>query len=253
MRKFIPIILAVFVTGATAQTPDLGATREQIMGSPAGKDARGLVDHVLSSGRMDQHLDAARRLAEQLMHGGTNQPSSGSSGPMPPYTPGRNGIDLGALVDEAGDVQQQAAQSASLPPILVLASFSMPKDAIKAWIDQAARAGGVVILRGLANNSLKETTNLMAEVLGEGAERGGILIDSRPFTMFGVRAVPTIIVAQGPILPCLAREPGCPDLPAFDLVRGNIPLESALHIVVREGEAGRWVAQQALSQMRGRP
>ena len=48
-------------------------------------------------------------------------------------------------------------QKRPTPPLIAFVSFSMPEDSLKAILEQVDRAGGTVVLRGLVNDSFKNT------------------------------------------------------------------------------------------------
>ena len=49
---------------------------------------------------------------------------------------------------------------------LIFISFSMPEELIKSYIAEAKLYGGVLVLRGLINNSLKKTIEKLKEIDG---------------------------------------------------------------------------------------
>jgi hypothetical protein len=68
--------------------------------------------------------------------------------------------------------------------LLVLVSFSMPKEALQNLAQQAERAGAVLVLRGMVNDSLTDTAKAIKTVLGGKA-------GTAPFKSTPMCSVPT--------------------------------------------------------------
>ena len=97
-------------------------------------------------------------------------------------------------------------------PLLIFFSFSMPSSSINALIDSAERAGGVLVLRGLKNNSFEDTIFAVRDLIK--GKRVEVIIDPTLFRKYHVRFVPCFAVER-----CL--------------VCGNITLEKAVSILSR--------------------
>jgi conjugal transfer pilus assembly protein TrbC len=73
----------------------------------------------------------------------------------------RRKIDLGAIAARlrchGRSRPRQAAGMAVGPTLLVFVSFSMPEPALDRLVDQAARSGATILLRGLVDGSLQQT------------------------------------------------------------------------------------------------
>ena len=122
-----------------------------------------------------------------------------------------------------------AAGRANTPEILLFTSLSVPAASWRQWARDAARIGAPLIMRGVAEGSLRATVKRIGDRLG-GAE-AGVAIDPRLFRLFGVTRVPAVVVVPGGVPPC--RSPGCSDdpPPPHDLVTGNIGLAAALEAI----------------------
>lgn len=161
---------------------------------------------------------------------------------------GANGIDLGSMITTDAIDPQQIKEKKAVPPLLVFISSSMPPASVKAVTQDVVRAGGVAVLRGLVNDSMKDTASYLFSAFGEKAQNLGVIIDPRLFRVYGVNAAPTFIVAQKGAEPCDGKD--C-ETPAYDKVVGDITLRKALEIVVRDGDAGRVVAAKGLASLGG--
>ena len=142
-----------------------------------------------------------------------------------------------------------AAGRANTPEILLFTSLSVPAASWRQWARDAARIGAPLVMRGVAEGSLRATVKRIGGRLG-GAE-AGVAIDPRLFRLFGVTRVPAVVVVPGGVPPC--RSPGCSDdpPPPHDRVTGNIGLAAALEAIAAEGSAGRDAARRHLARLRG--
>lgn len=132
------------------------------------------------------------------------------------------------------------------PEILIFISFSMPIESIAQWSRQANRIQAPLIIRGLVNNSFGETQKKVAEFSGK--EQGGVVLDPRLFTAYGITQVPAVVVRQ-PSRPCPPTQ-SCGQDSRFDVVAGDVGLDSALQAIADRGEEGAPLAQKALAQLR---
>ena len=181
---------------------------------------------------IDRALKRAGETARQTVPGGTE----GSPAPLP--------------------AERQAARTAdglsgrgSTPEILLFTSLSVPAASWRQWARDAARIGAPLVMRGVAEGSLRATVKRIGNRLG--GHDAGVAIDPRLFRLFGIERVPALVVVPGGVPPC--RSPGCSDDPAppHDRVTGNIGLAAALETIAAEGSAGRDVARRRLARLRG--
>ena len=96
--------------------------------------------------------------------------------------------------------------------LLIFISFSMPMQSLKQWVSQANKKGAALVVRGLVNNSFKETALKVIELL-EGTD-GRIQIDPNLFKKYNIQQVPAMV---------LVNDVG------FDVVYGDVPLSEALN------------------------
>ncbi len=133
--------------------------------------------------------------------------------------------------------------------ILVFTSLSVPAASWRQWARDAARIGAPLVLRGVAQSSLRATVGRIGDRLG--GHDAGVAIDPRLFRLFGVTRVPAVIVVPGGVPPCRSRGCSGDAAPAHDVVTGNIGFAAALEAVATEGGAGREVARRHLELLRG--
>src|ERR1700721_885673 len=72
--------------------------------------------------------------------------------------------------------------------ILIFVSFSMPKESLKGWMDEAEKIHAPLVIRGLVNNSFKETVKKMTELAND--NHGGVQLDPTLFKAFNIKQVP---------------------------------------------------------------
>ena len=119
--------------------------------------------------------------------------------------------------------------------LIVFVSLGMPKYSLQQWNLQVTKAGGVLVLRGFVNNSMKQTVNKITEILGK-EPQGGFSIDPEKFKQFNIKVVPTVLVASNDT--------------SFDKVSGDASLTYALEKIAADGEHGE-VAKVWLKKLQG--
>ena len=142
-----------------------------------------------------------------------------------------------------------AAGRANAAEILLFTSLSVPAASWRQWARDAARIGAPLVMRGVAEGSLRTTVKRIGDRLG--GHDAGVAIDPRLFRLFGVTRVPAVVVVPGGVPPC--TNPGCSGdpVPSHDRVTGNIGLAAALEAIAAEGSAARDVARRHLQSLRG--
>ena len=108
------------------------------------------------------------------------------------------------------------------PSLIVFVSLGMPKCSLQQWNLQVAKAGGVLVLRGFVNNSMKQTVKKITEILGK-EPQGGFSIDPQKFKQFNIKVVPTVVVTGN-------------DPASFDSVSGDASLTYALEKIMADGK-----------------
>jgi type-F conjugative transfer system pilin assembly protein TrbC len=118
-------------------------------------------------------------------------------------------------------------------PLMAFVSFSMPEDSLKAILEQVDRVGGTVLLRGLVNNSFKDTATVVARLVGKNGT--GFGIDPKLFSKYNITAVPAFVIPNGE---------------DFDKISGNLSLSAALEALTNEGSNPE-AAHNLLVKLRG--
>lgn len=124
-------------------------------------------------------------------------------------------------------LQQFAASSPeqgdSVPatsPILYFVSFSIPENGLKQMLPEAANLGIPALINGLIDNDFRKTAGAVFELTKESGN-GGVQIDPKAFSEFGITQVPALVVH-------------CDD--GFDVLYGNVRIQTALERLAAEGD-----------------
>lgn len=128
-------------------------------------------------------------------------------------------------------------------PIMIFVSFSMPKDSLKGWMDEAKRIHAPVIIRGLIHNSFKETIKKVSELTEN--NKGGLQLNPILFEQYGIEKVPAVVVSHTDN--CLPHQT-CQI--QYDVVYGDTTLKYALMKIASENDSLNIFATQALYQYR---
>ena len=155
-------------------------------------------------------------------------------------------FDFDRMVADAGTMASESMGEA--PRFIAFASLSMPPAALRAMIDDVTRAGGVIVLRGLPQNSAKVLTAALSKVVRPGEDLASVGIDPRLFRAFGIKAVPTYVVAGSDFDLCDGFD--CTTaVPPHDRMSGNVSAAYALETFARGGGPGALIAAQHLARL----
>jgi|GEM_PF-1458082 len=108
------------------------------------------------------------------------------------------------------------------PLVLIFVSSSMPLQTLRNLQQSADKVGGVLVFRGLINNSFKETSHYIKE-LGT-----SVWIDPTLFKDFSIVQVPTFVILEKPY----NKE----HVSLHDKIAGNISLAFALEKASKTGQ-----------------
>lgn len=118
------------------------------------------------------------------------------------------------------------------PRLIIFASLGMPDVAIKQFMNDGAHYHAAVVLRGLWNNSFKETIDKIYNLIKDD-NKGGLLINPIWFKKFNIQSVPAFVIQSGD---------------KYDILYGNIPFRRVLKIVSEQGETAE-VAKSVLREV----
>lgn len=120
--------------------------------------------------------------------------------------------------------QESKVEHELVPELMVFVSFSMPEASLKELGEQVAKLGGVLVLRGMYNNSLTATFKKMQSLSEKGVPT---IIHPGLFKKFNIKTVPAIALVDKENSYCLKTESMC--TPVADLTTGNVTLFYALN------------------------
>lgn len=163
----------------------------------------------------------------------------------------RKPIDLGAVARgyEAMGKPGAATSLGAGPVLLVFVSFSMPEAALSRLVDQAARAGATLILRGLVDGSLQRTVLRTQRLIGQ--RKVGFQIDPPAFDRFAVSATPTFVLLRAGAAPEPCAAGTCFPTASYVSTAGDVSLDYALEFFKRSAPHFSQEAQTFLSKMKG--
>ena len=162
-------------------------------------------------------------------------------------------IDLGAVAQGYEAMGQPTPASPSInksSALLVFVSFSMPELALGRLVDQAARSGATLVLRGFVNGSLQQTVARTQRLIGQ--RQVGFQIDPQAFDRFSVAVTPTFVLIKDGAAPEPCAAGTCYPASAFVSASGDVSVDYALEYFKRASPAFSREAGAYLSKLRGR-
>lgn len=134
-------------------------------------------------------------------------------------------IDIEALARRYEKDMQKAIAPSNPSDFIIFVSLGMRKETLRQLSEQANRFGAVIVLRGLKNNSLKETIKEIRTVIG--SNKVGWQINPVAFTRFNVSTVPTFVIAKGNEVSQQDTK-GCAPPSSYISVAGDVSADYAL-------------------------
>ena len=235
MKKSIiaGLIGSVFTLAVLAQTTPNTPTASQIQAerdrveaqrkelfsptNPAAQPSKGKLPSGAALEVERQRIEAERK----AMFADDNAATKNAPNTFPDIaTPERSGVDIESLARR----YEGKAAARKTDGLMVFASFTMPAPTLKKLIADAKRAGGVVVLRGFKDGSLKNTAVAVSQ-LGEAA--GNVQINPEAFKKYRVNAVPAVVLVK-PDGQELVDDKGCALPDNYVMVAGDVGLGYAL-------------------------
>lgn len=151
---------------------------------------------------------------------------------MLPQPATRTPIDLEALA-KGFDAQtgQPALKPSAGPGLFIFISFEMPEPTLARLVDQAARARASLVLRGLVNNSLRDTVERVQRLVG--SRQVSVQIDPQAFDRFAVTRTPSFVLLRDGAQPQPCGAAACFASDQFALAAGDVSLDYALEFIQR--------------------
>lgn len=120
-----------------------------------------------------------------------------------------NTIDIAAMARQGATLTAPPPAANGTSALRIFITLDMPRGSLQRLVDQAARSGATLVLRGLKAQSMRQTLAAVGELIE--TRRVSWVIDPDAFTRFQVSAAPTFVLT-------LADEP-MPSTPGF----GSVP------------------------------
>lgn len=133
------------------------------------------------------------------------------------------------------------------PSVIIFVSFSMSDESIASYLRDAKKIHASVVIRGLINNSFKDTFLKMASIV-KLAGGGGVELNPPVFKKFSISRVPAVVVLPSDINVGAGNTPF--DKTDFDVVYGDISLYDALKTVRDHGVVSQKKADELLSLLK---
>ncbi len=134
------------------------------------------------------------------------------------------------ITDKTSKSAKSFLQRTEQPLLLVFVSFSMPKKALENLAKEVKRAGGILVLRGLKENSFKRTASALLPLIEKTGQ--GALIDPLLFRQFDIQRVPSFVLTR--YQKCLPHQSCLPQ--KFDKVTGHVSVRYALEEMAKNGD-----------------
>lgn len=142
---------------------------------------------------------------------------------------------------------QKGATSGSKYETLVFISLSMPRDSLLGILRDAKRINASVVLRGLKNESLKQTY-LAIQSLQKEVPGASWMIHPPAFDKYEIRRVPAWVITD-PVAAYADKGDGCAPAGSYIAVVGDVSLEHALDQASRSSGRFADVAESLLAKL----
>ena len=162
--------------------------------------------------------------------------------------PGAKASDIESIARKFQFIKNPSpAAGTGQPDLLIFVSFSMPREALVRTIEQAERAGGTLVFRGLKGDSMKRMGEEVRALIGE--RNVPVVIHPPAFQQFTIRQVPAVVIANAKAGSVL--EDGCSKPETFAKVTGDVTLSFALDYIERKSPEWATVARSYRMRLEG--
>lgn len=172
---------------------------------------------------------------------------------LPRITPGRPAIDLEALARQHAPTQNPNA-TGDPPALRIFVTLAMPETSLRLLVDQAQRAGATLLLRGLKDQSMKQTLASVQALIG--THKVAWQIDPEAYTRYGIQHAPTFVLTRSTAEREASAETcagHCVATTGYFSVAGDVSLDYALDTIVRRHPGAGQVAAPFLQRLHTTP
>lgn len=153
--------------------------------------------------------------------------------------------DISLIADKFKAINGPRTETMRSLDLLVLVSLSMPEGALHKLAEQAERAGGTLVFRGLKEDSMAKMGEAIRKILT--GRNVHVAIHPPAFQQFSVTQVPAFVLASqnaGRVL-----DNGCARPQTFIKVSGDVTLDYALDYIERKSTGWAAAAQSFRSRI----
>lgn len=162
--------------------------------------------------------------------------------------PGAKAPDIESIARKFQSIKNSSpAAGTGQPDLLIFVSFTMPREALARTIEQAERAGGTLVFRGLKGDSMKRMGEEVRALIGE--HNVPVVIHPPAFQQFTIRQVPAVVIANAKAGSVM--EDGCSKPETFAKVTGDVTLNFALDYIERKSPEWATVARSYRMRLEG--
>ena len=162
--------------------------------------------------------------------------------------PGAKAPDIESIARKFQSIKNSSPTAGTgQPDLLIFVSFSMPREALIRTIEQAERAGGALVFRGLKGDSMKRMGEEVRALIGE--RNVSVAIHPPAVQQFSIRQVPAVVIANAKAGSVM--EDGCSKPETFAKVTGDVTLNFALDYIERKSPEWASVARAYRNRLEG--
>lgn len=156
-------------------------------------------------------------------------------------------IDIEMLARSGAPLTRPAPATAT-SAVRIFITLAMPRASLQLLIDQAARSGAVLVLRGLKADSMRQTLTAVADLIGE--HRVAWVIDPEAFTRYRIEHAPTFVLDIDPRASRSTCGTECRIPPGFVSVSGDVSLGHALDVMARHHPDAQLLVAPLLARLK---
>ena len=196
--------------------------------------------------RLMQQSNAALDQAQAALRPSAASATFPNVAAMPPAPAG--GFDLEAMAKQYYAASKP--QALPQPGLYAFVSSSMPIDSLNRLVRDTAKVGGVVFIRGMVGNRMRDTAAWLMQL--QMATGTTVQIDPRQFEHFQVTQVPTLVVKETNADEVSCQTSGdCTARENYIAIEGDVSVADALDAVSRQRSVLAPLADHMLDRLHG--
>ena len=144
-------------------------------------------------------------------------------------------------------IQKSNIDKKDYPSVIIFVSFSMSDESISSYLHDARKIHASVVIRGLINNSFKDTFLKMTNIVKQ-AGGGGVELNPPLFKKFSITRVPAVVLLPNDSSRVTGKSSFAES--DFDVIYGDIPLYDALKTIRDHGAVSQKKADELMSLLK---